>query len=270
VIEHIFSMKRTTIDQTDLSVSRIALGTASLHHLKNTSNCQELLHAAHDSGITHFDTSPYYGYGLAERELGKFLRGRRGDVTVASKIGLHSPGWTPAGRVGVLGRKIMGRVHTRFSAPRIDWTMRAVTESLHRSLEYLQTDYLDLLLLHEPSPTLIDAERILPWLESQKAAGLIRWWGVAGPAERSHEWIQQHHPISQVIQMHDTVAGGNDDVVRSIGRPIQFTYGYLRDAERGATGSDTMRLALQRNKTGSVLVSTRRVERISELALVAE
>jgi aryl-alcohol dehydrogenase-like predicted oxidoreductase len=263
-------MQQRTIDQTDLNVSRIALGTGSLHHLRSSASRQTLLYTAFDAGITHFDTSPYYGYGLAEKALGRFLRGRRAAVTVTSKIGLYAPGWTPCGRAGVLARKAMGRVSSRFSAARVDWTIEAAAKSLERTLKRLGTDHLDLLLLHEPSPECVPAEVFLPWLEDQKQRGRIRWWGLAGPAGDYATWVQQHHPLSQVIQTHDTLAGGHGDVIQASGRALQFTYGYLRHAGADGAAVDTLKRALQRNETGCVVVSTRRAERIAELAGAAQ
>src|SRR2546429_8200098 len=62
---------------TTLSVSRLGLGTASLHHLLWSSERMQLLKTALDCGISHFDTARMYGEGLAERELGRFLTGGR-------------------------------------------------------------------------------------------------------------------------------------------------------------------------------------------------
>jgi aryl-alcohol dehydrogenase-like predicted oxidoreductase len=47
-----------------------------------------LLEAAFDQGITHFDTAPLYGAGLAEEVLGRFCKGRRHNVTITTKFGL--------------------------------------------------------------------------------------------------------------------------------------------------------------------------------------
>lgn len=259
-------MQQRTIDQTDLQVSQIALGTGSLHHLSSSAARQALLRAAFDAGITHFDTSPYYGYGLAETALGYFLRGRRDAVTVASKVGLYAPGWTPLGRTGVLVRKSMGRVSSRFSAARIDWTIKAAAKSLERTLKRLGTDHIDLLLLHEPSPSRVSAEVFLPWLETQKQAGRIRWWGLAGPAGEYAQWVQQNHPLTQVVQTHDTLAGGDGDVLAAANRAMQFTYGYLRQAGTDVAAGDTLKRAFERNQDGCILVSTRREHRIAELA----
>jgi len=51
---------------TGLSVSRLSFGTATLHHHPTTAKRQAFLAAALDHGFTHFDTSPYYGFGMSE------------------------------------------------------------------------------------------------------------------------------------------------------------------------------------------------------------
>lgn len=47
-----------------------------------------LLEHAFDQGIRHFDTAPLYGMGLAEEVVGRFARGRRGEITITTKFGL--------------------------------------------------------------------------------------------------------------------------------------------------------------------------------------
>jgi len=266
-------MQHVTIDRTDLRVSRVGFGTASMHHLPIASHRRRLLEAALDSGITHFDTSPYYAYGLAETDLGRFIQHRREAVTVASKVGLYAPGWTPLGGLGVWARKAAGRVVPRCSAPRIDWTVERARTSLDQTLRRLRTDYLDLLLLHEPTPDRVRADTFLPWLQNEQAAGRIRYWGLAGESSQYHSWLQHDHAIAHVTQTHDSLDHRQGDPVLDATRPLQFTYGYLaaaRQAEGDISGSDVIRRALERNNTGSVLVSTRRCDRLSELASAAQ
>src|SRR5436853_7833547 len=71
-----------------LSVSRLGLGTASLHHLLWSSERMQLLKTALDCGISHFDTARMYGEGLAEREVGRFLTGGRQRVTIGTELEL--------------------------------------------------------------------------------------------------------------------------------------------------------------------------------------
>ena len=86
---------------TDIASSSFGFGTAYLGRRHGLRDGSKLLSAAFDGGITHFDTAPMYGLGLAERILGRFLTGRRDAVTVATKVGLPAPprvSWILPGR----------------------------------------------------------------------------------------------------------------------------------------------------------------------------
>lgn len=260
-------MQYTKIDSTDLVVSRLAFGTASLHRIFRQSRRLQLLDAAFDSGITHFDTSPYYGHGLAESDLGLFVRGRRDAVSVATKVGLYAPEMA-TGALSLWGRKAAGRLCGRLSRPRVGWSIREAACSLRGSLRRLRTDHVDILFLHEPEPALIDTDEFLAWLENQRSKGIIRYWGLAGIAERFCEWLRHNHPLAAVVQAKDSLDRREADPVLKQGRPLQFTYGYLssysgRDA-KGAAES-VLRDALLRNRSGAIVFSTRRPERVKRL-----
>src|ERR1039457_4268717 len=81
-------MRTVILPGTSLLLSRVAFGTGSLHHCILRRDRANLLGTALDAGITHFDTARMYGEGLAERELGRFLKGNRRQVTIATKFGI--------------------------------------------------------------------------------------------------------------------------------------------------------------------------------------
>lgn len=98
---------------------------------------------AWQQGIRHFDTAPYYGYGLSESRLGNVLSGlTRDSYTLSTKVGRtietdhrqtrHEDGFIVDGR----------RAHFDYSR---DGIMRSVEASLSR----LRTDHIDVLLLHD-------------------------------------------------------------------------------------------------------------------------
>lgn len=265
-------MNQVMIPGTAVRVSRLAFGTASLHHLFGAADRQALLRAAADAGITHFDTSPYYGYGLAEIDLGRFVRGRRAAVTLTTKVGLYPWGSAKAHAAGVWSRKALGKLAPRLSLPVVDWHVARARASLIASLRRLGTDYVDFLLLHEPEPGLIAGDEWLSWMEAECTAGRVRAWGLAGTAARVSPWVQARHPLAQVVQTQDSLDRHHADFLTASGRDLQFTYGYLSAGRSGAGGlspEEVLRKALDRNRTGAVLVSTRRVERLRRLAQVA-
>lgn len=69
-------MRYRNLGNTDIVVSEVGFGTGPTAGLlvRGASDYERVVHAALDSGITHFDTSPLYGDGSAEENLGKALR----------------------------------------------------------------------------------------------------------------------------------------------------------------------------------------------------
>jgi aryl-alcohol dehydrogenase-like predicted oxidoreductase len=65
---------------TDFTSSSFGFGTAYLGRRHGLRRGVRLLNTAFEEGITHFDTAPMYGPGLAERVVGRFLAGRRDDM----------------------------------------------------------------------------------------------------------------------------------------------------------------------------------------------
>ncbi|HEY4145464.1 aldo/keto reductase [Pinirhizobacter sp.] len=137
-------------DRTDRLKSRVgalsplSFGAAPIGNLYSGVDdavAQAAVAAAFESGMTHFDTAPYYGYGLSESRLGDALAGiHRHRFTLSTKVGrLVEHGSAPTGD----GFAVDGR-HAVFDYSR-DGVMRSVEESLRR----LRTDHVDILLLHD-------------------------------------------------------------------------------------------------------------------------
>ncbi len=249
---------------TDVRVSRLSFGTASLHHIFGNTQRQLLLGAAYDIGITHFDTSPFYGYGLAETDLGQFMKGRREDLTITTKIGLYSPGKSAQHSRDVWVRKILGKVHKPYARPVVDWSILKARDSLEASLRRLNTGYVDFLFLHEPDFALTKADEFLRWLEDEQSNGRVRYWGLAGLSVLLKPWLQSGHELASVLQTRDNLVDKNADFIPDNGRGFQFTYGYLSSCPREVSAPDVLNQALLRNKTGSIIVSTRRRERLEQ------
>ena len=116
-------MKSRVLGKTDVAVSELGLGTCFMSG-QGQRGVNECVVRALDRGINYFDTAADYGKGRDERMLGEALRGRRDKVFLATKVGcVEDPGG-----------------HRK-------------TESLMRQFEdglcRLQTDYVDLIQLHE-------------------------------------------------------------------------------------------------------------------------
>jgi D-threo-aldose 1-dehydrogenase len=135
--------------------------------------------AAFEAGITHFDTAPYYGYGLSESRLGQALAGMdRHRFTLSTKVGRL----VEQGSASDNGFAVEGR-HAVFDYSR-DGVMRSVQESLHR----LRTDHIDILLLHdigslvhgEHAPAVLRQalDEALPAMASLRDQGICRAIGI--------------------------------------------------------------------------------------------
>lgn len=262
-------MKSVVIPNTDVRVSRIGFGAAGLHRHFSARARRALLDAAADVGVTHFDVSPYYGFGLAERDLGSFLHGRRSQFTVATKFGLYPWGGQAYSAGEVWARKALGRAVSRTALPVVDWSLDRARASLEASLRRLGTDYLDLLFLHEPDSTTVCSSACAEWLESERVRGRVRAWGVAGVAKCVEPFVSTGSVLAQVVQTRDSLAGREADFMGEHGRAMQFTYGYFSAASVDVSASwPSWSDILSRNATGAVLFSTRRSRRLDALAVV--
>lgn len=106
-----------------LTVSSVGLGCNNFGGRTDEATSREVIHAALDAGITHFDTANSYADGRSEEILGRTLADRRDEVVIATKFG---------SREG--------------AAP------EQVRESCEASLRRLDTDRIDLYYLHKPDP----------------------------------------------------------------------------------------------------------------------
>ena len=118
---------RRAVGTTGLSASVLGFGTgdnAGLMVLGSPADQRRAVDEAIAGGVNYFDTSPDYGRGRAEENLGRTLRGRRHEVLITTKVEIM-----PADRHR-LAKKVL--------------------ESIDQSLRRLQTDYVDILMIHNP------------------------------------------------------------------------------------------------------------------------
>jgi aryl-alcohol dehydrogenase-like predicted oxidoreductase len=260
-------MHQICLPGTAIFVSRFSFGTASLFNVGSRRQRYRLVEAAVTHGFTHFDTSPYYGFGTAERDLGAVL-GDASGLTIATKVGLYPPGGADQREISVLARKIAGKAIRTLSRPLVDWTVRRARESLSSSLRRLKRDRVDLYLLHEPDGTVLRTDEWLRWLETE--GDRVRHFGVAGPIGRVAPFADD--ALGTVIQTNDTVGGREADALLRRRRTLQLTYGYVSGAREAGRKMDVRAVladALRRNTTGSVLVSTTSLKRLPQYAAVA-
>lgn len=258
-------MQRVRLPNTNLSISRFSFGTAQLHHVGTAKAQIAHLEAAAEQGFSHFDSAPLYGFGGAERALGLAFSDES-EITVATKVGLYPPGGCEQGRVSTLARKVAGKVWPKLSRTVVDLAVERARESLERSLQRLGRDKIDLLLLHEPSAELIQTDEWLGWIENERDR--IRNVGIAGPQDVVGPFLGIKNQLTQVVQTRDSLEGREADILTSVDRPFQLTYGYFTGRAHKRDGREVLSAALARNTTGSIIVSTRSRERLKAFAEV--
>ncbi len=190
---------------------RLGFGTAALMSRVNRAGSLRLLETALDAGIMHFDTARSYGFGEAEWVLGDLLAGRRDRVTVTTKVGIMPPARTPAlAAAKAMARGVLGifpgmRTQIRRRAGRLAQPGRFDADTLRGSLETslraLRTEYVDFLLLHEPSFEVLEMEGPLAFLERVRQEGKVRAFGIAAAPEiaaKALEYAPQYVNTLQV------------------------------------------------------------------------
>jgi len=264
-------MQKIVLKGTDLVVSRFVFGTAALFNVRGAKARHDLLAAAVDAGFTHFDTAPYYGFGIAERALAPLLRAYP-QLTVTTKVGIYSPGGETQSPAAVFLRKALGRAIAPLSRPEVDFSVTRSRGALEASLRRLGRETIDLYTLHEPELALLDSDEWQRWLERSVSDGKLRAFGVALTAERLAPFLNAGRPPGQVIQVFDSLSGREADILQRHGLPMQITYGYVSAALREPVPMpvrEILRAALQRNASGAVIVSTKRRDRLAQYAEVA-
>ncbi len=118
---------------------RIWLGGNIFGYSCDATTAAEIMTTAFTLGINSVDTSSSYSNGLSEKIIGRWigLNDKRENWIISTKVGMQS-GETPSG----LGKK------------------ESIFQSAQRSQDNLQTDYLDVLFLHNPDPTTNEAETV--------------------------------------------------------------------------------------------------------------
>ena len=172
-------MRYQQLGETDLVVSVIGFGAATLGNEYgdiDAATGTRAVHAAIDSGINFFDTSPYYGRTLSETRLGEALKGKRDQIILATKGG-------------------------RYDIDKFNFSKQRLIASVEESLQRLQTDVIDLYHLHDiefVSKNQIIQEA-LPTLENLREQGKIRYTGISGFPVHLLKEVAQAHLVDAIL-----------------------------------------------------------------------
>lgn len=160
-------MRYHKIDRIGIEVSELCLGTWPLGGGKDWSNvsyedAMAALECMLDNGVNFIDTAPSYGMGDAERRIGEAIKGRRDKVFIQTKFGSHWPH----------KEKLPG------DKPIHEGRKECVYSMIEESLERLDTDYIDIYMMHWPDTTFgTPFEETAEALQDLKDQGKIRFVG---------------------------------------------------------------------------------------------
>ncbi|MCK7589338.1 aldo/keto reductase [Subsaxibacter sp. CAU 1640] len=167
-----------------MNYSRIIAGTMTWGEWGKKFSSLEMISMMHhciENGITTFDHADIYGGYTTENDFGRALAEsgiEREDIQLISKCGIQ-----------YLSENRNNKVkHYDYSKEYIIW-------SAEESLKNLKTDYLDLLLLHRPSP-LMQPDAISEAISHLKADGKIRSFGVSNFTPSQMELISKSTEIA--------------------------------------------------------------------------
>lgn len=154
---------------TDIEISQMSMGTwgfsgAKLWGASDDNVSIDTIRRALDAGINLYDTAERYGDGRAEEVLGKALKGRRPGAVIATKVYTASLGYED------------------------------VISHCEGSLKRLDTDYIDIYMIHWPS-RVIPFEETMSAFEKLKKDGKIRAIGVCNHGVKCLEGVKNHKVV---------------------------------------------------------------------------
>lgn len=206
-------MRYKKFGKTDMEVSALTVGTWAIGGANwgevNKSDSIKAIHAMLDNGVNMIDTAPGYNFGESERVVGEAVKGRRDKVYIATKTGVYND------------------VKKGFVK---DSRRETVIRLCEESLKNLQTDYIDLMLIHWP-----DIEHNAPFeetmeaLESLRKAGKIRYVGLSNFSQEEIEDIEQYGVISAFQPPYSMVNRSQEELMKwtSAHGLANMTYGSL-------------------------------------------
>jgi predicted oxidoreductase len=147
-------MKTLPIANFDLDASEISLGCMRISSLTNP-EISTLIHTALDAGINFFDHADIYGGGQSEAKF-------------AEALGMNAQ----------LRERMILQTKCGIRQGFFDFSKEHILAAVDGSLKRLQTDYVDVLLLHRPD-ALVEPEEVAEAFTILEDSGKVRYFGVS-------------------------------------------------------------------------------------------
>lgn len=216
-------LPQATLGRTGLKVTRLGYGAMEIRGSRiwggrpvTEDQAQTILNAVLDAGINFIDTSN--DYGRSEEFIGKYIAHRRSEFYLATKCGC----------------KVTRRDENTDDTPHV-WTRENLFRGLHESLQRMQTDYVDIMQLHNAPVEEAEKNDLVGILQDMRQQGKVRFiaisttlphlptylkWGVFdtfqipySALEREHEnWITKSAEAGIGIIIRGGVARGEPGV----------------------------------------------------------
>jgi aryl-alcohol dehydrogenase-like predicted oxidoreductase len=149
-------MFKNQLGKSDIYISGLTLGCMSLG--TDRKKAADIIGKSLEKGINHLDTADLYDFGLNEEIVGEAIKPIRSDIILTTKVGNH------------------------FNKDKKDWywdpSEKHIKKGIKDSLKRLQTDYIDLYLLHGGTIE-DDIDESIGAFEDLKKEGLIRAYGIS-------------------------------------------------------------------------------------------
>lgn len=160
-------MKTQKLGKTGLEVPVIGLGCMRIPALADVKEVESLIHTALEQDVNFFDHADIYGGGEAEELFGKAMdHSLREKMIIQSKCAI---------RPGIA----------------YDFSKEYILKAVDGILKRLNTEYLDMLLLHRPD-TLMESEEVAEAFEQLEASGKVRYFGVSNQNSMQIELLNKY------------------------------------------------------------------------------
>ncbi|SCH28143.1 Oxidoreductase YdhF [uncultured Clostridium sp.] len=160
-------MKTITLNNTNLSIPEIGMGCMRIVELENVDAVKGWVDTALEHGINFFDHADIYGKGRCEELFGQVLTpSLREKIILQSKCSI---------RPGIA----------------FDFSKEHILNSVDGILKRLNTEYLDILLLHRPD-ALMEPEEVADAFRILKESGKVRHFGVSNQTPMQMELLSKY------------------------------------------------------------------------------
>lgn len=186
-----------------LKVSAVGLGCMGFSHAygepTEKKEAVRLIQKAADMGYTFFDTAEVYGTPADPHQnevlVGEALKGRRDQVVIATKFGIHFDESSP-----------------RVNNPLVpDSRPEVIRSSVEASLKRLGTDHIDLYYQHRPDP-LIPVEEVAGVMADLIKEGKITHWGLSEAEESTIRRAHAVCPVTAIQNRYSMMARWHEDL----------------------------------------------------------